>query len=364
MKKILICEDEEIVRESVAGILRHENYEVFSAENGEIGFKLAKKLIPDLILSDIAMPKLDGYGLIKRIKSDKLINSIPIIIISILKKKAERRQAYSLGADDFLAKPFTIDELLESINRRFEALKEVKRKQREELLNFKNNFSYTLPHEFKTPLNGIIGPVKLLKEEIDNLEKKEIVSYLDVIDNSAKRLNDLVTNFLNFSELNLISHIPDEIKKFRNSITNNTNDIIRKSAITIANDYNRKEDLEFKIENETIKINKEHFARLLSEVIKNAFKFSEKGDTVSIMTYKDDEYFKIRIIDRGIGFLEKQIAEIDLYQQFDRNIKEQQGVGLGLSITKKILEIYGGKMEFGNSPKIGTSVTLFLPISQ
>lgn len=364
MKKILICEDEEIVRESVAGILRHQNYEVFSAENGETGFKLAKKLLPDLILSDIAMPKLDGYGLIKKIKADKLINSIPIIIISILKKNIERRQALRLGADDFLAKPFTIDELLESINRRFEALKEVKRKQNEELLSFKNNLSYTLPHEFRTPLNGIIGPVKLLKQEFEHLEQEEIFSYLDVIDNSANRLNELVSNFLNFSELNLISLMPDEIKKLRNSITKNTSDIIRQSAITIANDYNRKEDVEFKLENEAINISKEHFIRLLSEVLKNAFKFSEEGNMVSVMTYKDDKFFKIRVIDKGIGFKENQIEDIDLYKQFDRNIKQQQGIGLGLNISKKILEIYGGRLEFGNAPKKGTLVTIFLPISK
>ena len=118
MKKILIIEDNQDVRENTADILELANYEVCTAENGKEGVELAKKLNPDIILCDIMMPELDGYGVLKNLSKYKETATIPFIFLTAKTERTDLRKGMNLGADDYLTKPFEESELLEAVETR------------------------------------------------------------------------------------------------------------------------------------------------------------------------------------------------------------------------------------------------------
>lgn len=118
MKKILLIEDHKDVRENTADILELHDYEVLTAENGEIGITMAKKHLPDLILCDIMMPVKDGYGVLEALSMDTETLHIPFIFLTAKSDRTDFRKGMILGADDYLTKPFEERELLEAIETR------------------------------------------------------------------------------------------------------------------------------------------------------------------------------------------------------------------------------------------------------
>ena len=118
MKRILLIEDNKDVRENTADILELANYEVATAENGKVGVELAEKFRPDVVICDIMMPKLDGYGVLEMLGKNSATSSIPFIFLTAKTDRAEVRLGMNLGADDYLTKPFEEKELLEAISSR------------------------------------------------------------------------------------------------------------------------------------------------------------------------------------------------------------------------------------------------------
>ena len=118
MKKILFIEDNQDVRENTAEILELENYEVTTAENGKIGVEKALQNIPDIIICDIMMPELDGYGVFEALHTNPRTASIPFIYLTAKSEKADMRKGMNIGADDYLTKPFEDSELLDAIESR------------------------------------------------------------------------------------------------------------------------------------------------------------------------------------------------------------------------------------------------------
>lgn len=139
MKKILIIEDDKIMRENTAEILELAHYEVSTAPNGKVGAGLAKEVRPDLIVCDIMMPELDGYGVLHILSKDPKTASIPFIFLSAKAEKSEIRKGMELGADDYLTKPFEDTELLNAIESRLRK-SEIVRKEFSRDLNGLNHF--------------------------------------------------------------------------------------------------------------------------------------------------------------------------------------------------------------------------------
>lgn len=118
MKKILIIEDNTAVRENLAEILELSDYEVSAAENGKKGVELAKLKRPDLIICDIMMPDLDGYGVLRILSKKPETATVPFIFLTAKTEKGDMRKAMNLGADDYITKPFEEDDLLQAIETR------------------------------------------------------------------------------------------------------------------------------------------------------------------------------------------------------------------------------------------------------
>jgi len=161
MKKILLIEDDSMMRENTAEILELANYEVFTAANGKEGSVLAKKTKPDLIVCDILMPELDGYGVLHVLSKDPETASIPFIFLTAKVERNEMRKGMELGADDYLTKPFEDTEILNAVEIRL---------KKNELIKMK----------FKQSLEGLnqfIDDARGIKELEDLTQQKGLVKY-------------------------------------------------------------------------------------------------------------------------------------------------------------------------------------------
>ena len=118
MLKILVIEDDELIRETLLQLLESHSYRVIVAENGRFGVQMALAEIPDLILCDVQMPELDGYDVLRTLRQNSLAATIPFIFLTAQSDKTDFRRGMELGADDYLTKPFTKAELLGAINSR------------------------------------------------------------------------------------------------------------------------------------------------------------------------------------------------------------------------------------------------------
>ena len=138
MKTVLLIEDDVVLRNNTAELLELSNYKVLKASNGKTGVSLAKKNHPDIIVCDIMMPELDGYGVLKTLSKSKLTKYIPFVFLSAKTERSDVRKGMNLGADDYITKPFSEDDLISAIESRLakvSILKESNNKQNIENIN-------------------------------------------------------------------------------------------------------------------------------------------------------------------------------------------------------------------------------------
>jgi DNA-binding NarL/FixJ family response regulator len=154
MKKILVIEDEPEMRRNLTTILRLEKFHPLSAENGRVGVELAKKEKPDLILCDVMMPELDGYGVIAALHADAETVTIPFIFLTAKGEKPDIRAGMNLGADDYLTKPVAKADLLAAVRSRLE------RAWQQAVPEFKPNF------ESAKPLEKVLGLTPRVAESL------------------------------------------------------------------------------------------------------------------------------------------------------------------------------------------------------
>ncbi len=166
---ILVIEDEEFVRENILELLDAEGFTVFGAENGNIGFELAKAKVPDLILCDVMMPELDGYGVLTALRQDSVLVSIPFIFLTAKASKADFRQGMELGADDYLTKPFTRAELLGAITTRLKKQAAVEERYHAELQQTKAQLNYLIHNDSLTNLPNRFS----LREKFKQVQKND-----------------------------------------------------------------------------------------------------------------------------------------------------------------------------------------------
>ncbi|MCB1142523.1 MAG: response regulator [Leptospiraceae bacterium] len=364
MYKILVVEDDSNIRNGIANFLKFENYSVQTAENGKIGFEIAKDIVPDLIISDIMMPVMDGYDFLTSIRNHSALSHLPVLFLSAKSESSMIRSGMNLGADDYITKPFSFDELLSAIKTRLSRKETIQDKSQAKLKSIRSNLISLMPHEYYTPLNSILGFSEVLREEYDTLEKSEALEMISSIFSSGKRLQNLIENTLLYFWFT--SATKSELDyDIEGEITSNCSEIIQDILHEESLIYERNSDLEI---NELIdcelSIREDHFAKIHKELIINAIKFSNPGTPITISSKRKDSNYLFTVEDRGRGFSDEQIKHIDEFTQFNRKMYEQQGQGLGLFLTKKLVEIYKGNFHISSLLGMGTTVKITLPISK
>ncbi|MEG4066011.1 response regulator [Microcoleus sp. Pol11C2] len=362
MAKILVIEDEEAIRENILELLEAENFEGIGAINGKIGIKLAIEQIPDLILCDMMMPEVDGHGVIKALRSEPLTATIPFIFLTAKADKVDVRTGMELGADDYITKPCTPQELLKAIAIRLEKQKTISRQSQKTLDELRTNISMSLPHELRTPLNAIMGFSELILSEYQVLEESDILEMIGQIQTSGHRLYRLIQNFLLYAELEIAATNPELLKEMRNSEFSCVKSLLSQKARQQAKHANRTEDLQLNLQDSSVAMDSVRLAKIVEELLDNAFKFSLEGTPVLLSTLVENQTFILSVKDQGRGMTDDQIAQLEAYRQFDRKLYQQAGLGLGLAIVQRLVELHGGEFKIESVPQQETIVCVSLPV--
>jgi CheY-like chemotaxis protein len=363
MKKILVIDDAEYILESTSTLLGFEGYEVITASNGYDGIEKSISENPDLIICDISMPGIDGYGVLNAVREGNKTKSIPFIFLTAFTDKSNLRAGMEKGADDYLFKPFTRDELVASIEALFKKNSVIEDKYNERIEVINQNITNALPHEFITVLNQIIGSAKFMNSNYESITKDDIKEISSDIIISTQRLLKITENYLIYLRIESFNNSKNKKNHLRKFRTDEPAGIIIDVANSLALLHNRKNDIEINgiVTEFGIEISSESFYKIIFELIDNAFNFSKSGSNVLINMYIEENFFNVEIIDSGRGISEDQLSKVGAYIQFEREIYEQQGVGLGLSIAKKLVELHDGIFSIESKIDEGTKIKFSLP---
>lgn len=369
--KILVVDDEPGIRMGTHRILQnfkvdypfmdeHIEFKVLEAATGEEGIEIIEKENPDIILLDNKLPGIQGVEVLEYVKK-KLYDIVVVMITSYasleLAVKATRDGAY-----DFIPKPFTPQELRSSIENITKQLflKRMTQKMNKEGKLIRFQFLSVLSHELKAPLNAIEGYLKIMNDKTfgDNL-----ISYQEMIDRSLERIKgmrSLIMDLLDLTKIESgvpVQHLqPIDIT----AIARISMDTMRPYAIQKDVDIylNCKEQVMLEADPNEIEI-------IFNNLISNAVKYNKTGGRVDIFIKSKKEAIEVKVSDSGIGMTEDEKSR--LFQDFVR-IKNQKtknitGSGLGLSILKKIVDMYHGEIKVQSVPDQGSTFTILFPLN-
>ncbi|MGH7990009.1 MAG: ATP-binding response regulator, partial [Limisphaerales bacterium] len=332
MKKILVIDDEEWLREMIQLALRQRGFEVVEASNGQEGIEKARKELPDLILCDINMEKVDGYLTLSSLRNESPTAAIPFILMTGLANNDGMRHGMELGADDYLPKPFTTEALYSAVDARLKKAQTIHDEAERKLAHLRDNISLMMPHEMRTPLNGILSNAEILAASAATLKPEELAEMGQEIFKSSQRLERLIENFLIYAQLELIAADPKNVNALRIGKTDHPAALVKILATAQAESASRPDDLTVEAVDVFLPMSEEYFSKVVNELVQNAFKFSESGSPVRVTLEETPNGVLFSVSDQGLGFSTEQIRRVGAYAQFDRKMQEQQGLGLGLAI--------------------------------
>ncbi len=363
MKKILVIEDSHSLRKDILEMLGFEGFEAVGAENGLLGVERARVYLPDLIICDIMMPGMDGYGVLEALQKDSVTALIPFIFLTARTDRMDVRLGMELGADDFLTKPFHAAELLATVRTRLEKRKTFSEVANRRLEDLRENIMMALPHELRTPLNVILGFSDLLMTDGEEMDGAHISEMARHINSSALRLYRLIENFLIYSHTEIMLSDPRQVEFIKRSVVVFPRSTIEHCALQKAEQSGREQDMDTYVEDTaSIAIGEDYLRKIIDELIDNACKFSAEGTPIYVNGKEIGDYYELSITDRGRGMTPDEIVNVGGYMQFQRRIFEQQGAGLGLVICRRLAELHDGEFRIESTPDVKTTVTIKLPL--
>ena len=231
------------------------------------------------------------------------------------------------------------------------------------LNELRKNIIYALPHELRTPLVSILGFAEIIKMDAHTAEQENTRQMADHILVSGKRLHRLIENYLVYAQIQLMSADPSQLKALRNHSITNPMTIAMTLAKQKAEEYKRQGDLTLELYyGPVFRISEADFSKIIEELLDNAFKFSETGTKVLLRSTQEGENFALHIRDYGRGMSGEQIKNLGTYMQFERTLYEQQGLGMGFTIAKRLVDLHGGRMKVKSDPQHGTLVQVSFPL--
>lgn len=364
MNKILIIDDEDGLRRMMLLALRQRGFAMVEASSGAEGVDVARKELPDLVICDVNMSPMNGYQTLKAIRDDPATGAVPVILMTGLADNAGMRQGMELGADDYLPKPFTTDALYAAVEVRLRKAQAMRQEAERKLSDLRDNISLMLPHELRTPLNGILAYGEILHTDAASLSPEEVSEMGHVIAESGKRLHRLVENFLIYAQIEILRGDSQKMAALRKGRTEHTETLVKTHACQQAESVGRLTDLVLvDVTDHPVAMADNYLSKIVDELVHNALKFSESGKPVSVALRLEEKFIVLTVIDQGRGFDTQHIARVGAYMQFERKFHEQQGLGLGLAISKRLAEVHGGNLEIESKRGEGTTVTVRLPLA-
>lgn len=356
--KILIIEDQDDIRATLRDLLEIHGHEVLEAGDGLAGVKLAAQK-PDFIICDMAMPNLDGRGVLAAVKEMPEVRDVPFVFLTANVERHQQREGMALGADDYITKPFSEDDIVKAISART-GRQQGMRERVQQLTTYQQRaINAQWSHELLTPLNAILGTLELLELEADTITPAELKELLALVREGAVRQERLSRKLIRYFNLEQLALAPPA-----KSARSRAAGAIRTGASQAAAARGRGADLQVAAEPGDVSVAGDGLEFALAEIVGNAATFSQPGTPIAVTGVNRAGRYRIEVVDQGPGMTAEQRGQIGPFVQFDRKTREQQGLGLGLAIARATTKLAGGRMTLEAGPDDrGLRVVLDLPLA-
>jgi signal transduction histidine kinase len=342
--RVLVADDNADMRDYLARLLR-KHWTVDAVANGAEALSLARERRPDLILTDVMMPGLDGFALLRALRDDTRTMSIPVVMLSARAGEESRIEGLRARADDYLVKPFSSKELLTRVathlelgqlRRRVEVEIDSARRSAEAANRAKDEFLAMLGHELRNPLSPILTAVQLLR--MRGGDTKEIA----VIDRQVGHLVRLVDDLLDISR---ITRGKVELRKAQLELASA---VVRGVEMASPLLEQRRQRLDLQIATQGLRVegDADRLAQVVSNLLTNAAKYSEPDTTIHVVADRDGECARLSVRDEGVGIAPDMLDRIfDLFVQEKQSLdRSKGGLGLGLAIVKSLVQLHDGSV--------------------
>jgi len=369
---ILIVDDDPIVRALMQEALAADGYSVIEAADGVEGYLLYHEYRPDLTLLDLVMPRMDGYELCRILRARAESAHAPIVVTTGLDDVPSIARAYDVGATDFIPKPvnwLVLKHRIRNILRANRALAEMRRDTEiltsardaaEFASQARAEFLASVSHELRTRLNAIVGFSDMMSDRMFGPLDDKYAEYANIIRESGRHLLAIVNDTLDVA-------LSDED---RLALAEKRTDIgdIAELGLKIVEDMARRSKVELvgEVEEELPPVigDPAKLTQILVNLLSNAIKFSERGGTVRLkVTQQAGHGITLRVEDNGIGMSSDQIpiALAPFGRVKNSAGRKHDGVGIGLPLTKRLVELHGGTIELESDLGRGTVASVHLP---
>ena len=369
---ILVVDDDPVVRSLMRATLERDGFVVIEAGDGVEGCRLYEEHRPDLLLVDLMMPHMDGYDLCRVLRSRPESVYVPIVVATSLDDLPSIARAYDAGATDFIPKPLNwlvLNHRVRYILRASRALEEVRRNQErliaakeaaEAANRAKSEFLANMSHELRTPLNAIIGFSGMMSDRMFGPLGEKYVEYANIIGDSGRHLLAIITDILDVAKADaerlLLAEERVEIGEVVELSSKIVEDMARRAQIEFISEVAKPLP--------PMMADPAKLTQILVNLLSNAVKFTPPGGKVRLKVERRvHRGITFRVEDTGLGMSADQIpiAMAPFGQISNSMTRQHDGVGLGLPLTKRLVELHGGTIEIDSEPGKGTIASVYLP---
>jgi signal transduction histidine kinase len=364
---ILVVEDDRNLMESIRDILEIQDYRVLTATNGQDALEVLHSLPtpPDLIVSDIMMPSMNGYEFFEAVRNESRWLAIPFIFLTAKADTSDVRAGKSMGADEYVTKPFDTEDLLIAVDAKLRRHKELQQIQQSHIADIKRSILTILNHEFRTPLTYVVAYADMLNRDASQLSYEEIMNFLRGVNAGADRLRRLVESFILLVELE--TGEAEKTFQWRRRKTTDLTAILN-AAVALEQNPAAEKGVELRVDHPSsplpaIVVDNDYLRDAVARLVDNGIKFSDKdGCVVTVSAYSDGDSVCILVSDQGRGIPEHELESIwEVFYQIDREKYEDQGPGAGLPIVKRIVDLHHGTVEVYSQFGEGSQFVIRLP---
>jgi signal transduction histidine kinase len=375
-RKVLVIDDELGPRESLRILLKKE-YEVHCADSVLRGLELLKEHQPDLVIMDIRMPGMSGIDGLREIRA--LDPLVAVIMLTGFGALETAQEALRLGASDYLKKPFDTKEILEVIRQNIRRT-EVNRKRvhtEHELQELNSRLvaelakkdrmaslgqaSAELVHDLRNPLTVVLGYVQILSEDLSKAREthsgqgESNVEYIDIIEKSIQRCRDLIDTWQDLGRKSQRQPQPVNPARILAELVKSQRPLVAARRVAL--------DLGVQDEECQVLGDATQLTRAIQNIVGNAIEaLHEQGGRVEIRGERRENQYAVVVKDDGVGISPENLAHV--FEPYFTTKSGKKGTGLGLFITRKIVEDHRGHIDVGSHSGEGTSVTIWLPLWQ
>lgn len=365
---ILVVEDDIHLLEGIRDILRLDHYHVLTAQDGVQALEILNSQPdpPDLIVSDIMMPHMDGVEFFRRVRQEQRWLSIPFIFLTAKGEKSDYHKGLRLGVDDYIVKPYDPADLLVKIEARIKRQEALNQAHSESLSKLKRQILTILNHEFRTPLTFVVAYADMLNDTNPaGLTEDDMLAYLKGVSTGAERLRSLIENFILLVELE--TGDAQQIYEWRKCPISDWQSVFEDACKRAKIIQARNHRLDFQIADQLpmIEGDAEYLAIAITHLLTNAAKFSEPGQPIMLGAYAENDSLTIWVRDEGRGIPPAELERVwESFYQVDRATYEDQGAGAGLAIVRGVARLHGGSVGAASELGVGSTFKIILPIEK